>query len=77
MAVLRRLVACLCVIVLYLTSSAVQARGIDYSTIGRTTPPCSTNQPEKCVTHRPPANQQKRPCNPGDRCRSGKASKHE
>ncbi|OMP02073.1 hypothetical protein COLO4_11383 [Corchorus olitorius] len=85
MAAMRKQ-ACLFIFVLCLTLSTVQARWLNYTLIGsRTTshwlnytiigsktPPCSPNQPEKCVTHSPPANQQNRPCNEKNHCRSGK-----
>ena len=56
-----------------LVGSDSQATPINYKPISSSTPPCGKHSQENCVTHRPPANEQQRPCNPSDHCRGVKS----
>ncbi|XP_022751286.1 uncharacterized protein LOC111299994 [Durio zibethinus] len=48
-----------------------QTTPINYKPIANYIQPCSEKNQENCVTHSPPINIHKRPCNPSDRCRGG------
>ncbi|XP_022756128.1 uncharacterized protein LOC111303889 isoform X2 [Durio zibethinus] len=50
-----------------------QTTPINYKPIGNYIPPCSKKSQENCVTHSPPVNKHKKPCNPSDHCRGSQS----